>query len=116
MAASALMAAADGTVSFAERVRLDQLLTSLEALQAFDVHESIRLFDDYVAELREHPERGAKRAHAALHRMAEDPQSADLLLKIAHALTRSDGVFTPAEKRRLHAIAQELDVPPPPGV
>jgi tellurite resistance protein TerB len=116
MAACALIAAADGTVSFSERVRLDQLLESLEALQAFDVHESVNLFNDYVAELKDHPESGTRRALSALHRMAEDPETAALLFRVACALTRADGEFSNSEKERLQSIADELNVPMPENI
>ncbi len=39
MAASALVATADGDVSFAQRSRLDDLLASVEPLKAYDVHD-----------------------------------------------------------------------------
>ena len=48
MAASALVATADGEVSFSERSAVDSILASVEALQVFDVHDAVDIFsDDY---------------------------------------------------------------------
>ena len=47
MAACALVAAADGKVSLAERVRVDQILDTLEELRIFDPHEGVDLFNEF---------------------------------------------------------------------
>ncbi|MEK9723008.1 MAG: hypothetical protein VW405_05925 [Rhodospirillaceae bacterium] len=45
MAACAMVATVDGEVSFAERVRVDQILGTLERLQGFD--EGIDIFNEF---------------------------------------------------------------------
>ena len=76
----------------------------------------MNLFNDYVAELKDHPESGTRRALSALHRMAEDPETAALLFRVACALTRADGEFSNSEKERLQSIADELNVPMPENI
>lgn len=66
MAACAMVASADGTVSFAERVRIDQILQSLRRLQVFDPHEGINIFNDFTDQISEHPETGHETAFKAM--------------------------------------------------
>ena len=61
MAASELVATADGDVGFGERVRLDQILETLEALKVYDPHDGVDLFRDYSEAILESPKKG----HAA---------------------------------------------------
>lgn len=61
MAASALVATADGDVDFGERVRLNQILETLEALKVYDPHDGVDLFRDYPEAILESPKEG----HAA---------------------------------------------------
>ena len=61
MAASALVATADGDISFGERVRLDQILETLEALKVYNPHDGVDLFRDYSEVILESPKKG----HAA---------------------------------------------------
>ena len=44
MAACALVATANGEVSFSERVRVDQIIETLEALQVYGPHEAVNIF------------------------------------------------------------------------
>lgn len=113
MAACALVAVADGEVSFSERVRLDQMLDSLEELQAFDPHEAVDRFNDYVARLAEAPEDGQDEALAAVGRIAEDEAEAALVLKLCIALCRADGRFTEAERVAARRVAEALRTPLP---
>ena len=51
MAASALVATADGEVAFSQRVRVDQILETLEQLKVFDPHEGVNLFNAYAEKI-----------------------------------------------------------------
>ena len=64
MAACALVAVADGRVTFSERVRVDQILETLEALRIFDPHEGVNLFNEFVDAIRAHPRDGHGHASA----------------------------------------------------
>ena len=51
MAACAVIATDDGTVSFAERVRVDQILETLDQLNIYDPHKGGDIFNEYVDEM-----------------------------------------------------------------
>lgn len=113
MAGCAFVACADGEVSFSERMRLDQMLESLEILQAFDPHEAVDLFNDYVQLLADEPETARAAALEAVARVAEEPEEATLVLKLCIALCRADGAFTESERLAARRVAEALNVPMP---
>jgi tellurite resistance protein TerB len=58
MAACALIAIADGEVSFAERIRVDQIFAALDALKIFDPHEAVDIFNGFCADIIDSPQQG----------------------------------------------------------
>ncbi|SMF79105.1 tellurite resistance protein TerB [Tistlia consotensis] len=113
MAACALVAIADGEVSFSERVRLDQMLESLEELQAFDPHEAVDRFNDYVQQLTDDPATAQAEALEAVRHLADDEEEAALVLKLCIALCRADGRFTETERVAAKRVAETLGLPAP---
>ncbi len=112
MAAAALVAAADGSVSFSERVSVDQLLEHLDQLKVFDPHEAVNLFNVYVDGLRDSPEDGKAKALAAVAAIAEDREAAALMVRISAAISRADGIFTEVEREQITEICKALDLSP----
>ena len=108
MATSALVAFSDGSVSFSERYRVDQILEHLDQLRAFDPHEAVDLFNDYVEALRERPEEARAQALAAIVPFAEDPDAARLIVRIGAAISQADGVFTESERTQIEEICATL--------
>ena len=45
MAACAMVSASEGQVSFADRIRVDQIMDTLTRLKVFDPHEGVDLFN-----------------------------------------------------------------------
>ena len=86
MAACALVAAADGEISFGERIRVDQILDTLESLKIFDPHEGVDLFNKYANRILRTPKDGREQAHNALKTVAGDPEKSALLMRIFLAI------------------------------
>jgi len=116
MAASALVATADGEVSFSERAAVDSVLASVEALQVFDVHNAVDLFGEFVAEIQEDQDAGKIRAMAAIAAVSDDSEAADLVVRIGCAISRADGRLTENERTQVEDIAASLDIPLPSGI
>ena len=112
MAAAAMVACANGTVTFAKRNLLDQIIDSVEALQNQDVHVTIELFNSFADEIRFQPEQGQRRALASVAAVAAEKYHAELVLKVALAVGRADGLPTPAEQHRIDEIKSALRLPP----
>jgi len=113
MAASALVATADGVVSFAERIRLDQIIENLETLNVFDPHEGIDLFNEFQDAIFADPQTGHAKAVQALRTAAkENPESTTLLIRICLAIHEADGAVSLAEQIEIVTLCSLLEIDP----
>ncbi len=112
MAASALVAYADGQVCFNERMRLDQILNHLRELRAFEVHEAINHFNRVIEDLKSEPEEGHARALESIELLSQDKVAARLMVRAACHLCVADGVFTEAEQEQVAELCVLLDISP----
>ncbi len=112
MAASALVASADGAISFAERMRLDQILEQLHELQALDVHEAVDIFNAVIEALEKRPDEGRAKALDAVRVFSGDAAESRLLIRAACALCIADEDFSEAEQRQVAELCAELKIRP----
>ncbi|MDP6805488.1 MAG: TerB family tellurite resistance protein [Rhodospirillales bacterium] len=112
MAASALVALADGHVTFSESHRLDEIIETIEQLRVFDAHEGVELFKDYIDAVALNPEAGRKQALSAIDRIADDKDEARLLVRLCLAVSAADGVFQDEERERIVEICARLGLAP----
>jgi len=112
MAACALVATADGEVSFGERMRIDQILETLDALKVFDPHEGVNLFNEFADAILTNPEQGRAEATEALHTVAGGQETNDLLVRVCLAVSEANGAATAADRTEIIKICRLLDVDP----
>ena len=112
MAASAVVAIADGSIDFSQRVRVDQLLETLEALKIFDPHEGVDMFNNFADFILEDPASGHAKAIAAITPMAENPEMAKLLVRACRAISEANGEINLIEKIELITLCSLLGVEP----
>jgi len=113
MSAAALVATADGTVSFAERIALDRLLEGCRDLAIFDPHEAVDFFNDRVADITEHPQNGRRASLDHIARMNDvDMDHAELVVRVALALSGADGNYSDEELIQVIAICDILNLDP----
>ena len=112
MAACALVATSDGRVSLSERVRVDQILETLDALKVFDPHEGVDLFIQFCDALVEHPQAGFEKAVTAIRAVSDHPDTCQLLVRICMAVSAvtSGDHFT--DRVQILMICALLDVEP----
>ena len=110
MAACAMVASADGTVSFAERVRIDQILQSLRRLQVFDPHEGINIFNDFTDQISEHPETGHETAFKAMENIAQDADNRALIFKIFIAICQAESDDNMADQIKIVSLCSRLNI------
>ena len=108
MAASALAAYADGTVSLSERYSIDEMLSNLERLKIHDPHKAIQILNEYLHALQDNPETAQVVLIGKLKRIAGDREAADLIARIALAICYADGHFNYAERLQFDEICQTL--------
>lgn len=112
MAACAMVATADGEVSFAERVRVDQILQSLQQLKVFDPHEGIDIFNDFTDLILEHPATGHETAFLAMDRIARNADNGALMLRICIAICQADSGERMADQIEIVSLCSRLGLDP----
>lgn len=114
MAACAMVASADGNVSFAKRVRLDQILETLDRLKVFDPHEGVDLFNEFTDLILEHSEEGHTMAMEAILKGAGDVQTRELLIRVCLAVSEMnagpDGRKAMADQIEIVTLCNKLGV------
>lgn len=113
MAVSALVATADGGISFAKRHTVDEVLANVDALKVFNVHLAIDVFEAFAEDIQDDPEGGRARAMRAVQALAGEPESAQLLIRVACAVARADGRYSVPATARIREIAAGLGQQPP---
>jgi len=112
MAACALVATANGHVSFGEKVRVDQILQTLEQLQVFDPHEGVNVFNDFAELILEHPATGHETAFLAMERIAKIPENGALMLRICMAVSEANTDNQLADHIEIVTICSRLNIDP----
>ncbi|MDA0784906.1 MAG: TerB family tellurite resistance protein [Proteobacteria bacterium] len=111
-AACALVATADGEVSFSERARLDAVVESLSELRLFDPHEVVNAFDEHVAVLAADANGGHNKMLKTITAGTGNEGAADLLLRISVAMSLADGRDSADEQKVIVQICAALGLAP----
>ena len=113
MGVCALVAIADGTVSLAQRLRMDQILEGLSVLAVFDPHEGVNLFNDYIESIKANPEQGRADVLALITKPVEnDPEAANLLIKVSVAVSSVKAQMSMVEQVEIVSLCTLLGVDP----
>lgn len=108
MAASALVASADGEVSLAELLSRDEILARVEALQAFDSNAAVDSFRGFVSAIEADAEQGSAAALRAVARFGDDAETSQLLLRAAMAIANADAEFSVDEQAVITRLCEAL--------
>lgn len=112
IAVCAFVAAPEGKVSFATRVRIDHVLDSLPDLKVFDTNEFVELFDRFVEEFRVSPRKARSRALDVARKGANDLDEAELLVRIALAVADTESTTDVVDVEAIKVLCGELGVDP----
>lgn len=112
MAACALVAIADRKVTFSQRMRVDQILETLDALKVFDPHEGIDLFNEFVDAIVESPKTGRNKAIKAIEEVAIDNETKELLLRICLAVSEANGDKHLEDQIEIVSLCTRLEIDP----
>ncbi len=113
MAASALVATAEGGISFGDRHKIDEILENLTAFTAFNYHAALVHFEAFAEKIREQPGEGEAKALEAIAALADNIEDSRIILRIACAVARDKGHYPPASITRIGEIARTLGQIPP---
>lgn len=112
MAACALVATTDGDVSFAEQVRVDQVLQTLDQLRIFDPHEGVDIFRKHSDAILENPELGHEEALEVIAKIANNPETGALLVRVCVAISEADGELSLADQIEIVSICTRFGIDP----
>ncbi|MGB0671299.1 MAG: tellurite resistance TerB family protein [Rhodospirillales bacterium] len=113
MAAAAMVASVDGAISLAERVRVDQILETLDKLKVFDPHEGVDAFNDFVDSILADSKTGHERALKAIRAVTdEDPAVAQLLIRVCLAISEADGEKSLVDQIEIVQLCSQIGVDP----
>ncbi len=112
MAASALVAMADGEVKFSELSALDDLLENVRELQVYDPHVAVDLCRSYVEAIAANVEAGKAKALKAVGRIAGDEEASRLVVQMCLVISRSDGEFSENEADAMRDLCAALWLDP----
>ena len=112
MAACALVASADGVVSFGERIRVDQILAALESLKIYDAHEAVDLFNDFANRIFSSPREGHEHALRAVKAVADDAEKAELLVRIFLAICETGSEINLIKQIEVVMLCGMLNIEP----
>ena len=111
MAGCALVSMANGAVTLRDRVRVDQVLETLDALQVYDPHEGVALFNEFVEALEQSAEEGRRRALEAIDaEVAQEPEKAGLLIRICLAVSEVENRVPAQEREQIAELCDHLGV------
>jgi tellurite resistance protein TerB len=112
MAACALVATADGEVSFAQRVRVDQILETLDALKVYDPHEGIDIFNEFTDAILENPQAGHETAYQAMAGVARNVDDGALMVRICCAVSEANGEKSLVDQIEITSLCSRLGLDP----
>ncbi|HED16796.1 MAG TPA: hypothetical protein ENI64_08305 [Gammaproteobacteria bacterium] len=112
MAACAIVSASEGEVTFSERIRVDQIMETLEKLKVFDPHEGVNLFNHFTDRIIASPKQGHEEALSVIKVQAADKETAELLINLCLAVSKSDGKISLVEHIEIVSLCGLIDVDP----
>ena len=112
MAACAMVSASEGLVSFADRIRVDQIMETLAQLKVFDPHEGVELFNHYTGHILASSQEGREAALKTIKIVTSDPETAELLIDLCLAVSLSDGVTSLIEHIEIVSLCGLIGVDP----
>jgi tellurite resistance protein TerB len=112
MAACAMVSASEGQVSFADRIRVDQIMDTLTQLKVFSAQEGVDLFSHYTAMILDSPKAGRESALSTIRIVTTDMETAELLIDLCLAVSLSDGVTSLVEHIEIVSLCGLIGVDP----
>ena len=112
VAASALVAHADGWVTLEERRKVTERFCALEDLAIFGPDEALEAFDRLIDLFDREPDIARSDAESAVAKLRTQPLAARRLVATACGVAAADGGFDEAERDIVLRLCRLLSVPP----
>lgn len=110
--ACAMIAAADGEVSSAEKMKMTGFINNSPELKVFNLNDVIKVFNDACGKFEFDFQIGQAEALKTINKVKSKDGAARLLVRVACAIGASDGDFDDKEKAACRLICMELGLDP----
>jgi tellurite resistance protein TerB len=112
VAACALVAAADGTISAQEKQKMAGFIRNSDELKVFEMSTVIAFFEKVVGNFDFDADIGKAEALKVIGRLRGNDEQSRVMVRVACAIGASDGTFDEAEKAIVRTICIELGLKP----
>ncbi|MAQ49836.1 MAG: Tellurite resistance TerB [Pseudomonas sp.] len=112
VAGCALVAAADGEISSAEKLKMSGFIKNSDELKVFDMDKVIEAFNRVCSKFEFDEQIGRAEALAIVGKIKDKPEQARLLIRVCMAIGASDGDFDDQEKAVCRLLCAELGLTP----
>ncbi|MEB0091703.1 tellurite resistance TerB family protein [Pseudomonas sp. CCI4.2] len=112
VAGCALVAAADGDISGAEKLKMTGFIQNSRELKAFDLKVVINAFQDICAKFEFDFQIGRAEALKTVAKIKKKEDAARLLIRVCCAIGGADGHFDEAERAMCRTLCNELGLNP----
>lgn len=112
VAACALVAAADGTISAQEKQKMAGFMRNSDELKHFAMPDVIAFFEKVVGNFDFDAAIGKAEALKVIGRLRGNEEQARVMVRVACAIGASDGSFDEAEKAVIRTVCLELGLKP----
>lgn len=112
VAACAMVAAADGTVSSEEKQKMAGFIRNSDELKHFSMPEVIAYFEKVIGNFDFDAEIGRAEALKVIGRLRGNEEQARIMVRVACAIGASDGNFDDDERAVVRSICVELGLKP----
>ena len=112
VAGCAIVAAADGDISGAEKQKMIGYMQSSDELKVFKVEDVIAFFGQVSTKFEFDRDIGRMEALKVIGRLKKNEAAARLMVRVCCVIGGSDGAFDEAEKKAVRAICTELGLSP----
>lgn len=112
VAGCALVAAADGEISSAEKLKMTGFIQNSKELKVFDLNKVIASFNGFCEKFGFDEQIGRAEALKAVASIRKKEDAARLLVRVCIAIGSSDGNFDESERAVCRTICNELGLNP----
>lgn len=112
VAACAMVAAADGTISAQEKQKMAGFIRNSDELKVFEMPAVIAFFEKVVGNFDFDADIGKAEALKVIGRLRGNDEQSRVMVRVACAIGASDGTFDEAEKAIVRTICIELGLKP----
>lgn len=112
VAACAVIAVADGTISKEEKAKMMGFMAMNETMKLFDKNKTIQIFNKYAEQMDFDVDLGRNEALSIIGKLSGKVNEARAIVRLACAIGAADGDFDADEKAAARQICQTLNLSP----